>query len=49
MLACLTGPVPGGLRIAWMRPSAAVTYCRAGAFLDADGAARSKRASLWTW
>jgi putative Ca2+/H+ antiporter (TMEM165/GDT1 family) len=31
MLARETGPVPGGLRIAWMRPSVAVTYCRAGA------------------
>jgi Ca2+/H+ antiporter, TMEM165/GDT1 family len=34
-----TGPVPGGLRIAWMRPSVAVTCCRAGASVGAAGAA----------
>jgi len=48
MLARETGPVPGGLRIAWMRPSVSVTYRRAGASPGAAGAAEEE-ASLWTW
>jgi hypothetical protein len=47
MLARETGPVPGGLRIAWMRPSVAVTYCRAGASRGRRGP--MEEASLWTW